>query len=241
MTSTDNRLSPERATCETGSSGWVAMSSTSLIVATAPSGRASIRLAESSLATSKDRMTTLQVERRFRRRNVSRPDISGISISRSTASGLSCRTFCRAMRPSGAVSTTSRSGSLSRRRRRPFGSSPRCRKPNRLLAREHVAEQHVTLAVEAHQPHLLDRTQIGRTGLQANARQQQGQLHVQMRGLLHDVFAGEVVAALLEDLHHGKADVISIRRIIVAPIDVRIVLVHPYVPGLHRRIVAPLR
>ena len=32
----------------------------------------------------------------------------------------------------------------------------------RSVARKHVAEQHVTLAVEAHQPHLLDRPQIGR-------------------------------------------------------------------------------
>jgi hypothetical protein len=76
-----------------------------------------------------------------------------------------------------------------------------------LLAREHVAEQHVALAIETHQPHLFDRAQIRRGGFQTDARQQQRQLHVEVRGLLHDVFARKMAAALALAVDQDDADV----------------------------------
>src|SRR5882724_12804944 len=60
-----------------------------------------------------------------------------------------------------------------------------------------IAEQHPALALELHQLQLADRGEIGRRGVDLDTRQQDfGAEILQACGLLHDVFAGQVVAAL---------------------------------------------
>src|ERR1700722_16980693 len=69
-----------------------------------------------------------------------------------------------------------------------------------LLARHHRPEQLPALALESHHLQLLERGEIGRAGLDMGARQIDADLEIQIGGLLHDVFAGQVVAALPQDL-----------------------------------------
>src|SRR3954452_7515333 len=67
------------------------------------------------------------------------------------------------------------------------------------LALQHLAEQLEVLAREAGQLHLADRMEVGRAGVDLDTRQQPRNFHVmQVGGLLHDVAAGEVGAALLQ-------------------------------------------
>ena len=68
---------------------------------------------------------------------------------------------------------------------------------------EDLAEQGPPLAVEPGELLLLDRGEVGRARVDLDAGQQQRQLEVlEVRRLLHDVLAREVVAALLEHLGH---------------------------------------
>src|SRR5262245_38855282 len=79
-----------------------------------------------------------------------------------------------------------------------------CRPKSLLLARVvHLAEQHPALAVELGELFLLDRREVGRARVDLDARQQEWQLEVlDVRGLLHDVLARQVVAALLDHVRH---------------------------------------
>src|ERR1700754_1411064 len=70
------------------------------------------------------------------------------------------------------------------------------------VSRDHIAEQHVTLTVEANQPHLLDRTEVRGTGLQPDSRQQERRRQIEVGGLVHDVLPRQIVAALSENLYH---------------------------------------
>src|SRR4051794_27515547 len=70
----------------------------------------------------------------------------------------------------------------------------------RLLAGHQRAEQLPALALEPHHLKLLERGEIGRTGLDPGARKVDADLEIQVRRLLHDVFAGEVVLALAQHL-----------------------------------------
>src|ERR1700722_1640224 len=77
-------------------------------------------------------------------------------------------------------------------------------------AAQHVAEQFPTLAVEFLQPHLVHREEAGRARTDPNARQQHGQFHIDVRRLLHQVLAGQLVAALLDRLYEGHGDQIAV-------------------------------
>src|SRR5260370_30285987 len=69
-----------------------------------------------------------------------------------------------------------------------------------LFPRHHRSEQLPALAREAHHLQLLERREIGRAGLDPGSGQIHADLEVQVGRLPHDVFAGEVVAALSQDL-----------------------------------------
>src|SRR3954453_2021934 len=76
---------------------------------------------------------------------------------------------------------------------------------------DHVSEQLPLLALELLELKLADRREIGRRGVDLDARQQRlGAEVLQARRLLYDVLAREIVAALLQDLNqrlgHGIAD-----------------------------------
>src|SRR3569833_895240 len=75
---------------------------------------------------------------------------------------------------------------------------------------DHVAEQLPALTLEAHQLKLADRREIGRRGIDGDARQQHlGAEITQARRLLHVVLTREIVAALLEHLLQGLRHAIS--------------------------------
>src|SRR6185312_6921467 len=66
---------------------------------------------------------------------------------------------------------------------------------------EDRAEQLPALAVELHHLELLVHPIVGGRGVVEDARQRQVELNVlQVSGLLHHVLAGEIVAALFEDM-----------------------------------------
>src|SRR4051794_40700946 len=73
----------------------------------------------------------------------------------------------------------------------------------RTLVFEDRAEQLPALAVELHHLQLLVDAIIVRSGVGKDARQRQIELDILQAGrLLHDVLAGEIVAAHLEDMNH---------------------------------------
>ena len=87
---------------------------------------------------------------------------------------------------------------------------------------------------------------IGKKSLAAGVDLDAGQQHVageilQARGLLHHVLAREVVAALLQHLHHGLRRRIAIDVVDVGLVAVREIFVHEGKPGLDARIVLPQR
>src|SRR3954466_12580638 len=97
----------------------------------------------------------------------------------------------------------------------------------RALVLEDRAEQFPALAVELHHLQLLVDAVIVRRGVGDDARQRQIELDVLEAGrLLHDVLAGEIVAARLEHVDQqlrGRIAVAVKARILVA---IRIVLRH---------------
>src|SRR5216683_3700638 len=75
------------------------------------------------------------------------------------------------------------------------------------IGADDVAEQVPLLAVEFHQLKLADRREIIRAGIDLDAGQQDfGPEILQVSRLLHDVFASEIVAAHLKNLHQGLRD-----------------------------------
>src|SRR5216684_5489914 len=65
-----------------------------------------------------------------------------------------------------------------------------------------VAEALPCVALEAHQLQLRQRSEIGGAGVNLDAGQQAAEFEIlDAGGLLHDVFAGEVVAALLQHVN----------------------------------------
>ena len=93
-------------------------------------------------------------------------------------------------------------------------------------AHQQVAEQLPALAVEFCELHLPDRAEIGRRRVDLHARQHHRQLEILDVGRLpHDVLAGEIVAALLEHLHHvrrggERVSGVGVRELLLAHIFV---------------------
>src|SRR2546422_11366961 len=75
---------------------------------------------------------------------------------------------------------------------------------SRERALDHVADRLPGIAVELHQPHLLDRVEVGRAGVDRNARKYDRTLVIpERRRLPHDVLTRQVVAALSQHLDQG--------------------------------------
>src|SRR3984957_20140156 len=86
------------------------------------------------------------------------------------------------------------------------------------------AEQVPLLALEPHHLQLLDRGEVGRPGVDLDARQQRVGLEIlQARRLLHDVLAREIVAALLQHLHQRLRDAVAVHHRAVEPVGVGVV------------------
>src|SRR6266571_5255261 len=72
----------------------------------------------------------------------------------------------------------------------------------RSLGRDHLSERLKALALETLHFHRLDRIEIGGAGVDLDALDYHRQLEtLNTCSLLHDVGAGQVVAALLQDVH----------------------------------------
>src|SRR5260221_635229 len=79
------------------------------------------------------------------------------------------------------------------------------------FAVQHRAERLERFAGKARHLHLLDREEVGCAGVELYSGQEHPELDVlQAGGLLHHVGAGEIVAALLENLHHGLRDEMAV-------------------------------
>ncbi len=141
----------------------------------------------------------------------------------------------RAARAGACVSHRADLRALTRR-----GDLPRRRRDR--PAAEDVAEQRPLLAVEFRQLRLLDRRMVVRTGIDHDAGQQQRQLQVpEALGLALDVFAAQVVAALLEDLHHRLRGDVAVHVARIVDVAFAVVARHERAPLEHGRVVLPLR
>ena len=105
-----------------------------------------------------------------------------------------------------------------------------------------LAEQLPALALELHQLQLRDRRKVGRRGVDLDARQQAAKLEVlDARRLLHDVLARQVVAAGLQHMHEALRDGIGVHHRPIGAVGFGVIFIQELVPGLHARIVLPLR
>ena len=78
------------------------------------------------------------------------------------------------------------------------------------LAADDVAEQFPTLALEFPELKSLDRSEVGYAGVERDAGQEPFQLQLlDARGLLHDIRAGKIVAALFEDMNDRLSNVVA--------------------------------
>src|SRR6267154_3734105 len=112
--------------------------------------------------------------------------------------------------------------------------------PAELIA-HHPAEPLPALAVEALHLHRLDRSVVVVAGRDGDPRQQRiDVLAFHRGGLLHHVFARQVVAALLQYLLEGARHGVAVYIRAVVQIARWVVLLHEAVPPLHRRVVRPL-
>src|ERR1700744_2656605 len=103
-----------------------------------------------------------------------------------------------------------RGASFSRRPRKPRRGIP---KLIAQIAGDDLAEQVPLLALEAHHLELADRREVGRRGVDLDARQQRVGLEIlQARRLLHHVLAREIVAALLQHLHQRLRHAIAVHH-----------------------------
>src|SRR6266436_5482576 len=110
------------------------------------------------------------------------------------------------------------------------------------FAADDVAEQLPFLALEPLHLKLLDRGEVGRRGVDRHAGQQGvGRKVLQARRLLHDVFAGQVVAAHLQHLHHGLSHAVAVPDGGIELVGFGIILLEEREEFLHAGIVVPLR
>src|SRR4051812_34000895 len=110
------------------------------------------------------------------------------------------------------------------------------------LAVQDRPERLERLALELTHLHLFDRVEVRRTGVDLDARQRHAGFEIlQIGGLVHDILAREVVAALLQHLHQGARHAVAVDREARGLVALRIVLVHEGEPLLRPRIVLPLR
>ena len=78
------------------------------------------------------------------------------------------------------------------------------------LATDDIAEQFPTLALEFPELKLLDRSEVSRAGVDRDAGQEPFLLQTpDARGLLHDIRAGKIVAALSENMNHRLSNIVA--------------------------------
>ena len=78
------------------------------------------------------------------------------------------------------------------------------------LATDDIAEQFPTLALEFPELKLLDRSEVTCAGVDRDVWQEPFQLQtLDARGLLHDIRAGKIVAALFENMNHRLSNIVA--------------------------------
>jgi hypothetical protein len=78
------------------------------------------------------------------------------------------------------------------------------------LATDDIAEQFPTLALEFPELKLLDRSEVSRAGVDRDAGQEPFQLQtLDASGLLHDICAGNIVAAFFENINHRLGNIVA--------------------------------
>src|SRR6476661_813743 len=107
---------------------------------------------------------------------------------------------------------------------------------------EHFAELLPIRAAPALQLQLRPDHVAGRAGIDRDARHR-GRKHeiLQVFGLLDDILAGKVIAALLEDLLEDQALLIAGQIVRISDVRPRQILVEESAIGLHARVVTPFR
>src|SRR5215470_7737784 len=102
-------------------------------------------------------------------------------------------------------------------------------------------EWNVALAVEAPHLGLSDRREIGRAGIDRDAGQQHRQFEMLQAGrLLHHVFAGQLIAALLQYLNGCRGNRLAVDGLLIGLVATRVILVHEREPRFVARIGLPL-
>src|SRR5260370_7274940 len=110
------------------------------------------------------------------------------------------------------------------------------------VAADDVAEQLPLLTLEPLQLKLADRGEIGWAGVDRNAGQQDfGAEILEACRLLHDVLAGEIVAALLQHLNQRLGDAVADDDGTVELVAFRKILLEEGKKFLHAGVILPLR
>ena len=113
-------------------------------------------------------------------------------------------------------------------------------RPARERALDDVADRLPGGAVELHQPHLLDGAEVGRPGVDGNARQDdRAPVILQRRCLPHDVLARQIVAALGQNLKQRFGRGIAEDGVAILLVAIGIIFVHERQPGLDGRVFLP--
>src|SRR6266850_380967 len=94
------------------------------------------------------------------------------------------------------------------------------------MAVDDRAEQLPVLAGEFHHLHLFDRIEVRRRGLDADSRDISVDLEIEIGNHLHDVLAGEFVAAPLQHFDQCGRQIVTRERPALGPVGLRIILRH---------------
>src|SRR5882757_554086 len=109
-------------------------------------------------------------------------------------------------------------------------------------AADDISEQLPLFSLQSNHSHLFDRSKVRSTGVDRNSREQNvGSEIRQAGGLLHDVFAGEVITALLQNPGHGLRDSITVYDKEIGLVRVRRILGKEAVKLPHALVIVPLR
>src|SRR6266481_7625531 len=109
-------------------------------------------------------------------------------------------------------------------------------------AADDISEKLPLFSLQSNHAHLFDRSEVRSTGVDRNSRKQDvGSEIRQAGGLLHDVFAGEVIAALLQNSGHGLRDGITVYDKEIGLVGVGRIPGKEAVELLHALVIVPLR
>src|SRR5439155_8715133 len=110
------------------------------------------------------------------------------------------------------------------------------------IGADDVAEPLPGFALEPHQLKLGKRGKVGGAGIDLDPGQQATELKPSYVGRLpHDVLAREIVATLLQYVDQRLGNCVAVNNRSIRAICFREVFVQEFIPGLHSRIVLPLR